>query len=222
MRFKGLGALVLSVVVVGLFVPASALAAKPAATTGAAANVTFQSARGSTASVDPNREATNYYFQYGTTVAFGTETRAGRRRAPAPTRCGVSVDIGGLAPHHALLLPDRRPERVGHDARQAPHVHHPAPAARRLARRDAEPDQARQRHHAGGHADGHRQRGSQDRPAGQPVALHQGFQNVANEQLTNATGGFSFPLLSVPFNTQYRVRHARAARGRQPDRDGRA
>ena len=37
------------------------------------------------------------------------------------------------------------------------------------------------------------------------MAVHAGFQNVTNEQVTNATGGFSFPLLSVAVNTQYRV-----------------
>ena len=31
------------------------------------------------------------------------------------------------------------------------------------------------------------------------------FANVGNPQLTNAQGGFSFALLSVPLTTQYRV-----------------
>ena len=38
-----------------------------------------------------------------------------------------------------------------------------------------------------------------------PWPYTQGFQNASNELLTNATGGFSFAILSVPFNTQYRV-----------------
>ena len=53
--------------------PAAALAAKPAATTGTASKVTFQSAR-LKGSVDPNKQATTYYFQYGTTIALGTQT----------------------------------------------------------------------------------------------------------------------------------------------------
>jgi hypothetical protein len=72
MRNKGLGALVLSVIVVGLL-PGVALAAKAGATTGGAANVTFSSVR-LTGSVDPNATATTYYFQYGTTIALGTQT----------------------------------------------------------------------------------------------------------------------------------------------------
>ena len=115
MRSKGLGALVLSAVVVGLFVPASALAAKPAVTTGAAANVTFNSARVN-GRVDPNNEATQYYVQYGTTIAFGTETAqvAGRRRGE-PRRRQRRHRRPGAA--DALLLPVRRPQRLGHDAR---------------------------------------------------------------------------------------------------------
>jgi hypothetical protein len=38
-----------------------------------------------------------------------------------------------------------------------------------------------------------------------PFPYTQGFQNAANVQVTDAAGNFSFPLLSVPLNTQYRV-----------------
>ncbi len=38
-----------------------------------------------------------------------------------------------------------------------------------------------------------------------PFPYTQGFANTTNVQLTNPTGAFSFPLLSVPLNTQYRV-----------------
>ena len=65
-------------------------------TTGAAANVTFGSVR-LNGSVDPNSTATTYYFQYGTTIAFGTKTApasAGSGRNPVH----VSTDVGGLAP----------------------------------------------------------------------------------------------------------------------------
>ena len=48
--------------------------------------------------------------------------------------------------------------------------------------------------------------------AGRPIQLQQkpfpfttAFANVGNAQLTNAQGGFSFALLSVPLTTQYRV-----------------
>jgi hypothetical protein len=38
-----------------------------------------------------------------------------------------------------------------------------------------------------------------------PFPFTSGFSNVANAQLTNTQGGFSFTLLSVPLTTQYRV-----------------
>ena len=81
MRSKGLGALVLSAAMIGLAVPASALAAKPAVTTGGAGSITFSSAR-LNGPVDPNKQATAYFFQYGTTIALGAQTAdaAGRRR----------------------------------------------------------------------------------------------------------------------------------------------
>ena len=56
MRSKGLGALVLSAAMIGLAAPASALAAKPTVTTGAAASITFSSAR-LNGTVDPNKQA---------------------------------------------------------------------------------------------------------------------------------------------------------------------
>jgi hypothetical protein len=38
-----------------------------------------------------------------------------------------------------------------------------------------------------------------------PFPYTQGFANASNVQVTDAAGNFSFPLLSVPLNTQYRV-----------------
>jgi hypothetical protein len=41
-----------------------------------------------------------------------------------------------------------------------------------------------------------------------PFPYTQGFVNTGNAHITNAQGGFSFPVLSVPVNTLYRVRLA--------------
>ena len=38
-----------------------------------------------------------------------------------------------------------------------------------------------------------------------PFPYTQGFQNASDIHLTNGDGSFSFPVLSVPLNTQYRV-----------------
>ena len=202
MRYKGLGALVLSAVVVGLL-PGSALAAKPGATTGSAANVGFSSVR-LNGSVDANSTATTYYFQYGTTVALGSETAptpAGSRRNPVH----VSTDVGGLAPttryyyrivaHNAsgTTLGKRRSfttrrQPLGVSLAAAPN---PITAGRGTT--------------LAGTLTGTGNAGRKIVLQSNPWPYTQGFKNATNEQLTNAQGGFSFPLLGVPFNTQYRV-----------------
>ena len=120
MRSKWLGAL-LSAVVVGMVMPAAALAAKPAATTGAVSKVTFSSVH-LKGSVDPNKQATTYYFQYGTTIALGTQT------APFAAGNGDKAVRAAASTHgpragHEVLLPGRRPQQLGHGARQAAFVH---------------------------------------------------------------------------------------------------
>lgn len=78
---------------------ASALPATPrvpAAYTGAAVDVSYGSAtlRGE---IDPRGSATTYYFQYGPTTAYGSQTPVSSV-APGSGRVTVSVAIAGLAP----------------------------------------------------------------------------------------------------------------------------
>lgn len=202
MRFKGFGALGLSAIVIGLL-PGSALAAKPAATTGAAANVTFQSAR-VIGSVDPNKEATNYYFQYGTTVALGTET------AMTPVGAGdkavrISVDLGGLAPttryHYRIVAVNPSGTTLG--ARRT-FTTRRQPLGVSLAA-TPNPIKLGTGTTLAGTLSGTGNAGRKIVLQSNPWPYSQGFQNASNELLTNATGGFSFPILSLPFNTQYRV-----------------
>jgi hypothetical protein len=202
MRFKGLRALGFSAIVIGLL-PGSALAAKPAATTFGAANVTFQSARVG-GSVDPNREATNYYFQYGTTVALGTET------AMTPAGAGanavrVSVDLGGLAPttryHYRIVAVNPSGTTLG-----TPRVFttRRQPLGVSLAA-TPNPIKLGSGTTLAGTLSGTGNAGRKIVLQSNPWPYTQGFQNASNELLTNATGGFSFAILSLPFNTQYRV-----------------
>ena len=202
MRFKGLGALGLSAIVVGLL-PAAALAAKPAATTGAVANVTFQSAR-LIGSVDPNREATNYYFQYGNTIALGTET------APTPAGSGakgfrISVDIGGLAPatryHYRIVAVNASGTALG---KRRTFVTRRQPLGVSLAA-TPNPITLGSGTTLAGTLSGTGSAGRKIVLQSNPWPYTQGFRNASNELLTNATGGFSFAILSLPFNTQYRV-----------------
>ena len=202
MRFKGLGALGLSAIVIGLL-PAAALAAKPAATTGAAANVTFQSARVN-GKVDPNNEATNYYFQYGTTVALGTQTA----QIPAgggPNPVNISVDLGGLAPttryHYRLVAVNGSGTTLG---KRRTFTTRRQPLGVSLAA-TPNPIKLGSGTTLVGTLSGTGNAGRKIVLQGNPWPYTQGFQNASNELLTNATGGFSFSILSLPFNTQYRV-----------------
>jgi hypothetical protein len=203
MRSKWLGAL-LSAVVVGMVMPAAALAAAPAATTGTAANVTFQSVR-LNGSVDPNKQATTYYFQYGTTIALGTQT------APVAVGKGdkavhVSTDVGGLAPATKYYY-----RIVGHNnsgtvlGKRRSFTTRKQPLGVSLA---ATPNPVPFRNSAtnlAGTLTGTNNGGRKVVLQANPWPYLGGFQNASNEQITNSTGGFSFPLLSVAVNTQYRV-----------------
>ena len=75
---------------------ASAAPAAPAATTGAATNVA-QSSVTVAGTVNPNGTATSYYFQYGTSASYGSNTpstAAGAGTADVP----VSANLSGLTP----------------------------------------------------------------------------------------------------------------------------
>ena len=202
MRFKGLGALGLSAIVIGLL-PGSALAAKATVTTGAAANVTFQSARVG-GSVDPNKTATSYYFQFGTTTALGTETAA------TPVGAGdkavrISVDLGGLAPttryHYRIVAQNASGTTLG---KRRTFTTRRQPLGVSLAS-SPNPVKLGSGTTLAGTLSGTGNAGRKIVLQSNPWPYTQGFTNASNELLTNATGGFSFAILSLPFNTQYRV-----------------
>ena len=204
MSSKRLGALVLSAAVIGLAMPASALAAKPAVTTGGVNKLTFQSAR-LNGSVDPNKEAATYYFQYGTTIALGSETTP-VSAGGGDKRKHVVTDIAGLAPvtkyyyrvvarnNSGTVLGKRRTFKTRRQPLGVTLAASPNPVS------------------ASNSATTLSGTLSGTGNAGRKVVLQAnwwpftaGFQNVTNEQVTNAQGQFSFPLLSVAVNMQFRV-----------------
>ncbi len=80
-----------------LLITAGAEAAVPTTTTGSATAVTQTTAR-LRGTVKPNKEATTWHFEYGTTTAYGTVTP---EQGPVPAGNGstaVAADIGSLAP----------------------------------------------------------------------------------------------------------------------------
>jgi hypothetical protein len=202
MRLKGLGALALSAVVIGL-VPATALAARPGASTGGAANITFSSAR-LNGSVDPNNEATTYYFQYGTTIAFGTETAPVAAGGGAnPVR--VSTDITGLAPQtryfYRIVARNNSGTRLG-ERRSFTTRRQPLGVTLAATPNPLKPGQGTT---LAGTLTGTGNGGRKVVLQASTWPYTGGFLNASNEQVTSPTGAFSFPVLSVAMNTQYRV-----------------
>ena len=205
MRSKWLGAL-LSAVVVGMMMPAAALAAKPAATTGTVAKLTFSSVR-LRGSVDPNKQNTTYYFQYGTTIALGTQTAsfpAGNGDKAVPAR----IDVTGLAPatkyFYRLVAHNNSGTALG---KRRAFTTKKQPLGLSLV---ATPNPVPAKNTATlvkGNLSG-------TGNAGRRVVLQSStwpytlpFQNVSNEQVTDVNGNFGFPLLNgaVTQNTQFRV-----------------
>jgi len=205
MRSKWLGAL-LSAVVVGMVMPAAALAAKPAATTGTPAKLTFQSVR-LRGSVDPNKQNTTFFFQYGTTIALGTETApypAGNGDKAVPAR----IDVAGLAPatkyFYRLVAHNNSGTVLG---KRRSFTTKKQPLGLSLV---ATPNPVPAKNTATlvkGNLSG-------TGNAGRRVVLQSStwpytlpFQNVSNEQVTDVNGNFGFPLLNgaVTQNTQFRV-----------------
>jgi hypothetical protein len=84
-------------VLIGLIAPAAAVASEPVVSTGTATAITPTSAK-LDGTVNPGGEATGYYFQYGTTTSYGSQT------ATSPVGSGsanvnVAAPISSLAPN---------------------------------------------------------------------------------------------------------------------------
>jgi hypothetical protein len=186
-----------------LLAPATASAARPAVTTGAAASIT-QSTVTLNGKVDANAKPTTYFFQIGTTrvyTATTPETVAGQGANPV----NISVPVSGLAPatvyHYRLVAKNEDGQRAGTDRTFKTKVQplgvslvatpNPVPFGSPVT--------------LGGQLTGTGNANRQVVLQSNPFPYTQGFQNASNVQVTDAAGNFSFPLLSVPLSTQYRV-----------------
>jgi hypothetical protein len=188
---------------VAMTAPAVASAAAPLVTTGGAAQVTISSAT-LTGTVNPRGLSTSYYFQYGTTTAYGSRTPStGAGKGGGPT--AAAAQIGGLGSktkyHYRLVAHNGDGTTAGND-RVFNTPRQPLGLALTAA---PNPVVFGGLTTLSGTLSG-------SGNAGRPVQLQQspfpftsGFANVANAQLADAQGGFSFTVLSVPLTTQYRV-----------------
>jgi hypothetical protein len=196
---------VLSLVASTLAFPAlaSAQSAKPAVTTGGTANLT-PAAVTLLGKVDPNAAATTYVFRYGPTTLYGAETPVASAGAGGAA-VNVLANITPLAPattyHYRLIAHNRNGTANGADRTfKTP----PQPLGLTLAA-TPNPVPFGGPTTLGGTLSGTNNSGRPIVLQANPFPYTQGFVTVTNPQLTNATGAFAFPLLSVPLNTQYRV-----------------
>ena len=106
----------------------TAVAGAPTATTGAASALTGNTATIS-GTVFPNKESTSYYFEWGTTTAYGTKTPTGTEQGNADKT--VAADLTGLAPnttyHFRLVATNASGTSTGADASFTTTAGGPAP-----------------------------------------------------------------------------------------------
>ena len=202
-----IGGLAIGVWAVLACLPAAVAAApaRPEATTARATNVTQVSAR-LNGSVVPNERATTVFFEYGATRAYGARTPDvavgnGNRRV------AVSADIAGLAPatryHYRLVARNIRGTAAGEDRAFTTERQ---PLGLTLT---ATPNPIRPGGNTiiSGALAGTGNAGRQVQLLGNPFPFSAGLQPLAADiHLTNAQGGFSFPVLGIPVNTQFSVR----------------
>ena len=153
---------------------ATASAAAPTASTGGESRVTANSVRLSR-TVNPRGLSTSYYFEYGTTRRYGSRTpdqSAGR----GTSNRTVVARRRRPAAEHDLQLPHRRQQPGRRHQRREPHVPHPPPAARPLARGRANPVTFGQGTTLAGAADRHGQRRPPGRPRAARLPVHVGLR----------------------------------------------
>jgi hypothetical protein len=200
MRLRGL----LGAMVLGLLLPAGAAAAeRPIAVTGGTSNAAPSSIVLNGA-VNPRQAETTYFFQYGTTRLYGAQTGSASAGA-GNRRVQVSIGVGDLAPatryHYRLVAQNSEGMRFGKDRTFRTL---PQPLGVTLGA-SANPVRTGRATVLAGQLTG---TGNGDRRVtlqANPFPYTQGLLAAANTQVTNADGTFSFPILSVGVNTQYRV-----------------
>jgi hypothetical protein len=194
-----------AVAATGLFLatPAVAPAAAPTATTLGAAQITITSAT-LTGNVNPHGVSTTYFFQYGTTTAYGSRTPS-TGVGKGTSTVAAAAQVTGLAPntryHYRLIAHNADGTDAGGD-RTFKTPRQPLGLALNASPNPVVFGGATT---LSGTLSGTGNAGKAVQLQQNPFPFTSGFTNVANAQLTDANGNFSFTLLSVPLTTQYRV-----------------
>jgi len=157
-----------------------------------------------TGSLNPNGANTSYYFQYGVTRAYGSQTAIADAGAGSKT-ISVRLPITGLQPitvyHYRLVAVNASGATIGDDEKL---LTTKVPLSLAIL---ASPNPVT----FGGLITVQGTLSGTDNAKravvlqANPFPYTGGFQSVGNPELTTATGGFSFTLLNQEQSTQFRV-----------------
>jgi hypothetical protein len=180
-----------------------ASAAEPSVTTGGAAvgptTATF------TGAVDPQGLSTTYYFEYGTTSAFGART-ASARAGSGTSSVTAAASVAGLAAntvyHYRLVARNRDGTRRG--GRRTVRTQR-APLGLSLSAAP-NPVPYGSASTIGGVLTGTGNAGRQVQLFQNPFPYTGGFQPLGAPVTTNAAGGFAVPIAPPLVTTQFRAR----------------
>jgi hypothetical protein len=183
--------------------PAAAALGAPLVSTGSAHEVSYGTAVLS-GSLNPHGESTTYYFQYGTTHAYGLQSTP-VAVGPGTAALHVSADVSGLLPalryHYRLVALNGAGARTGTD-----HTFKTAAIPLSLQILGApNPVQFGAPVVIEGTLSG---TGNASRAVvlqQNPFPYTQGFVDLGEPHLTTAAGGFAFPVLGLSLATQFRV-----------------
>lgn len=180
-----------------------AAASAPAVATSGVSNVTYSSAI-LYGYVDAQGQATNYSFQYGTTSGYGAQT------PPSPVGNGtitikVSQAISGLQPdtlyHYRVVATSSAGSKTGSDrtftTAKVPLTVQIAGAPNPVVFGNP--------FYVDGTLSGTGAANHAIVLQANPFPYLGGFKDVGNPELTNSSGGFSFPFLGLLANAQLRV-----------------
>jgi hypothetical protein len=171
--------------------------------TGGARGVSYSSAT-LDGSVNPQGSDTSYYFQYGLTKAYGSQTVIADAGAGTHT-VSVSLAVGGLEPltvyHYRLIAVNGRGAAAGRDRTL---LTTKVPLSLQILS-SPNPITFGGTVIVQGTLSGTNNGARPIVLQANPFPFTAGFQNVGNPELTTATGGFTFPVLGLTQVTQFRV-----------------
>jgi hypothetical protein len=192
------------VAVLALVAPATASAAAPGVSVRAESNITFNSALVN-ARIDPNNIRTTFFVRYGPTKLYGSQTTAQEAGSGGAPR-GFTIPLTGLAPdtryHYRVIAVNEK----GAITRSKDHTFRtrkqPLGVTLVATPTSVAPNAPTV---LTGQLTGTNNANRDVRVEASQWPYVGGFKQIGNKIVTDSQGNFTFNVLNVPFNTQFRV-----------------